>query len=352
LRSSVKRKFGVWREVAFNRPVGNNLENTVFALNLRMSLEKTPLFRVVRPAAWLRVSGEDAAQFLQGQFSQDLGRLEPGRAAYGLWLDHKGKVGGDSFILRAGSAAEGFWVGSVETPAAALRERLEKYIVADDVSVEDETERWRLGLVLVEAPAGDPMNLAHGGGPALASVGGRVFAGRPPALGGSAVQEWVWLCPTAGIEAASRAGMATGKPMGEAEWECARILAGIVAVPRELGPGELPHEGGLADTAVSTTKGCYVGQEIMSRLKTRGRLRRHLQRIRGHGAPPAVGSPIFAGEKRVGEFRSVARGAGIEVGAMAAGPGDFVGVALLPADLPAGLPLGLAPGAATTLERL
>ena len=98
------------------------------------------------PAAWLRVAGPDALSFLQGQFSQDLRSLAaaaPGAApAYGLWLTLKGKVEGDSFIFR-GEGPEEFWIGSYFSPAAVIRARLEGFIVADDVTLEDQTSRDR-----------------------------------------------------------------------------------------------------------------------------------------------------------------------------------------------------------------
>ena len=61
-----------------------------------------------RPTAWLRVSGDDAASFLQGQFTNDLRALVPGKGVYGLWLNHKGRVLADSFVLQ-GAGGE-FWV--------------------------------------------------------------------------------------------------------------------------------------------------------------------------------------------------------------------------------------------------
>src|SRR4051794_14169243 len=91
-----------------------------------------------RPACWLRVAGEDAANFLQGQFTNDLRALSDTGAIYGLWLTIKGKVLADSFVLR-GSYPHEFWVGSYFSPATLIRERLESYVIADDVSVEDMT---------------------------------------------------------------------------------------------------------------------------------------------------------------------------------------------------------------------
>lgn len=97
-----------------------------------------------------------------------------------------------------------------------------------------------------------------------------------------------------------------------------RILAGVASVPVDIGPEDLPNEGGLDLTAISYTKGCYLGQEVMARLKNLGQVRRKLHRVRGRGAVPAPRAPLHQGGRRVGELRSVAPEAG-----------GFVGFALL-----------------------
>src|SRR5271157_3478818 len=104
------------------------------------------------PACLLRVSGSDAATFLQGQFTNDLSEIERGRAVYGLWLDRKGHVIADSHVIRAADGT-GFWIASVSSPAPTVARRLGDYIVADDVVVEDATASWR-GLSLIGEGAG------------------------------------------------------------------------------------------------------------------------------------------------------------------------------------------------------
>jgi folate-binding protein YgfZ len=91
-----------------------------------------------------------------------------------------------------------------------------------------------------------------------------------------------------------------------AEMEFARISAGIPVVPAEVGPGDLPNEGGLEDAAISYTKGCYLGQEVMARLKNLGQVRRRLRVVRGRGPAPAPLAALYQGEKKIGEIRSVA----------------------------------------------
>lgn len=243
-----------------------------------------------KPAAWLRVAGPDAFTFLQGQFSNDLRELETKPAVYGLWLNHKGRVLADSFIVRA-EGPEAFWVGSYFSPAAVIRERLEAFIIADDVTVMDETDDWA-GLT-VWGNAGE-----HFLGETRGAV--RVFAGRR-----SGAPHWEIVFPVGEADAMWARFAEEGAKELEAEAVVReRILAGLPAVPQDIGPGELPNEGQLETDAVSYTKGCYLGQEVMARLKAMGQVRRRLLRVRGSEMPEALPAELFQGERRVAELRS------------------------------------------------
>ena len=86
-----------------------------------------------------------------------------------------------------------------------------------------------------------------------------------------------------------------------------RILAGLPAVPEDVGASDLPNEGGLETVAVSYTKGCYLGQEVTNRLKTMGQVRRRLHVVQGNGAVPAPHTEIYQQGRKVGEIRSAAQ---------------------------------------------
>jgi folate-binding protein YgfZ len=127
---------------------------------------------------------------------------------------------------------------------------------------------------------------------------------------------------------------------GANQVEFIRITDGIPSVPRDLGHGDLPNEGNLEEDAISYTKGCYLGQEVMARLKNLGRVRRRLFVVRGTGNPPGARTPLFQRDRKVGEIRSVAS------------QGDgFVAMAMLALlDLDEATGLGLAPGAPPTIS--
>lgn len=263
-----------------------------------------------RPAACLHVTGEDSLTFLQGQFTQELRSAAEAPVAYGLWLNQKGKVLADSFVLR--EAADSVWIISFSSAAAVIRERLEAYVIADDVVIEDVTAEWT--GVTVGGPEAEAWLAREAGGvPAagefLKAMGrGWVFRGR------RGVESFEWLRPAG---ATVPAGLAV---VSEEELERVRIAAVIPRVPQDIGGGDLPNEGGLDVVGISYTKGCYLGQEVMARLKAMGTVRRRLVRVRGAGrGVPAVPCALLQGEKRVGELRS----------SVADGAGGFMGLAMV-----------------------
>jgi hypothetical protein len=255
------------------------------------------------PSATLSIRGPDANSFLQGQFTNDLNR-PIGSATYGLWLNQKGKTLADSLVLRR--TADDFLVLSKFSPAAVIRQRLEDYIIADEVSVTDETAAWR-AIDLWGPQAGSIARTLSGDAP---NVGIFAQAGSAFVFRGQAAREisFTVLCPAAETPELFRRVLATGATESDANAAAlARITSGLLAVPSDIGPSDLPNEGGLDEVAISFTKGCYLGQEVMARLKNLGQVRRRLHAVEGPGAVPSHGSEIFQNGKRVGEFRSAAR---------------------------------------------
>ncbi len=274
-----------------------------------------------QPAAWLVVRGGDAADFLQGQFTNDLRAAMEDACVYGLWLDHRGKVQADGWILR--ESAEAFHVFSYTCPGALIRDRLESHIIADDVEVEESGPVEALSLYGPEASG-----MLGSAGLAPPEPGGftrggelRVFPGRRSArpsyellpLGPGAGHDW-----RARVEEAVAKAQATLVSADQLQRE--RLAAGIPAVPGEIGPGDLPAEGGLVADAVSLTKGCFLGQEVVARMHHVGRARRVLCRITGSGPVPST--PVVlsrADGETAGELRS----------AVPDGPEQWMGMAMV-----------------------
>ena len=253
-----------------------------------------------RPRAALRVTGEESFTFLQGQFSNDLRALADRQAVYGLWLNHKGRVIADSFVYRV--APEEFWVGSYFCEAEVIRERLEAFVIADDVSIENVTDQWH-GVTLLGEQSED----------LLAGVDGSFsFVGRRTQ---GPHREYVY---PAALESSIRSKLQGLRELDAEEMDRLRIVDGIVAVPADIGPAELPNEGGLETPAISFVKGCYLGQEVMARLKNMGQVRRRTMRVKVGVSLPQLPIDLFQGDRRIGDLRTVAR-AGDE----------FVGLALI-----------------------
>ena len=254
------------------------------------------------PMTQIRVTGEDAFTFLQGQFTNEL-RQPTGSAIYGLWLNHKGKVVADSHVLRL--AENEFFLASATSPAAVIRPRLEAYIVADDVTLRDETATVR-GLALSGPGCGEAIKQvlgeAPGAGRFVRNGGVLIFPGRR-----SRAENYEIIGAEKIItELRNRLVAQDWVEAGAAAMELARISAGQPGIPEDLGPGDLPNEGGLEESAISYTKGCYLGQEVMARLRNMGKVRRRLHVVRGDGVPPRRPALLYQGEKKVGEIRSSA----------------------------------------------
>jgi folate-binding protein YgfZ len=278
------------------------------------------------PAAVLRASGPDAKIFLQGQFTNDLNPIVPGKSVYGLWLDRKGRVVADSTVIQA-SGGDEFWIASVSCPGAVIEAHLGGHIIADDVALADETGAWRAIALIGEGA---------GGWLASETRPGVYFPGRR-----GSVESWEWLLPEASLPAANES-VGEARTLGLDEVERLRIASGIPSVPADIGPADLPNEGGLDRDAISYSKGCYLGQEVMARIKSLGRVRRALVRVRGSDRPPSLPAALWRADRKEGELRSAV-----------AEDGGFAGLALVStAAASAGGALSLALGAAPTVEIL
>src|SRR5262249_44647456 len=199
-------------------------------------------------------------------------------------------------------------------PAALAR--LGKYVIADDVELADRSDRIaRFGIEGPRAP--DLLAAAAGSCPELApeSAAGLRIAGSGVAVaafgwsGGRALPPFVPRAEEAGGAAAREAAAAAcgAARAGPEALEVLRVEAGIPAAGRELGEDVLPAEARLLERAVSFSKGCYTGQEVVARMESRGRVGHLLVGLAFEGALPAPGAPLRAGGSRVGAVTSTAR---------------------------------------------
>jgi folate-binding protein YgfZ len=250
------------------------------------------------------VTGPDAADFLQGQVTNDVLALGPGHGCYAALLDPKAHITADMRILSAGPAA--LWLDTEPETLAAMLAHLRMYKIGRQVEIADRTsERAILSLL----------------GPAAAEVAARATGVPVPRpehdwveaeAGGAAVRA---AATAAGVDllgpaaAASRLRAALleagAVEVGEEAAEVLRVEQGIPRYGVDMDSGNLPGEAGIVERAVSFTKGCYIGQEPVARMYHRGRPNRHLRGLR---LEPGVvtGTPLLAGEREVGRVTSVA----------------------------------------------
>jgi aminomethyltransferase len=249
------------------------------------------------------VTGGDARRWLDGMLTNDVTRLRhdgPERDCPALLLTPIGRIVADVHVL---ARPDGFWLDVARAALPAVLQRLSKYVIADDVRLADlGTGLARLGL---EGPA--TPRIAAAAGTALADTGAVQAAfgwsGEP------ALQLFVPAAAAEELIAALRAaGAAHGLVEADADaLELLRIEAGIPRFGAELDEEVLPPEARL-DAAVSTTKGCYTGQEVIARIRSRGQVKHLLVGLRFEdGEPPAPETPIEADGRRVGEITSAAR---------------------------------------------
>lgn len=243
-------------------------------------MESVLIYRY-QPAAHLRVTDEDAADFLQSQFSNDLRPFTSGRVTYGLWLDVKGKVIADSYVLCEGD--ESFRVFSEWSAGSAIQDQLERHIIADEVEIESET------VVQCFALVGDLKDAFWAGlglevpaaGKFVIGAGLVIFPGRRAEASSFEV-----ICTDA--DGLARFESAIGSIETEtidcSVMERLRIQAGVPKVPVELGPEDLPGEADLVRKGgISMNKGCYLGQEVVARMHNIGRPQRGLFVLQGLG---------------------------------------------------------------------
>ncbi|MEQ1749114.1 MAG: hypothetical protein ABL974_06800 [Prosthecobacter sp.] len=223
-------------------------------------------------AKW-RLSGADRIRYLNGQVTNDVRQVKSDSALYACVTNLKGRIESDVFIHAVGDT---LIIDAPEALRESLGIRLERYIIADDAVLEDITDEWRLW---------------HCWGK-NAETGMRSERFGVPGYD-------VWLPAS---EASTQHPSLTAEDV-----EAFRILQRIPAYPSELNADTFPQEAGLESRAMSFTKGCYIGQEILSRIKTTGKMPRELiaWEAAGVGQGIAPGAALHLGEKNIGMITSV-----------------------------------------------
>ncbi len=229
--------------------------------------------------AKLQLRGADRVRYLNGQVTNNVLRASGPETVYACVTDVKGRISGDVFIH---SAADTLLLDAAIELREPLALRLDRYIVADDVELADVTEDWQIWH-------------AFGGSDTSEALAGALNSNR---FGANGFDLWL---PTSAATPAFES-----KPvLSDEDAETWRILQKVPRWPNELNADTFPPEAGLMDRAMDFTKGCYIGQEVLSRIKTTGKMPREMIAFASDG-DVNVGNEIHA-DKVVGKVTSAAR---------------------------------------------
>ena len=261
----------------------------------------------------VRITGSHRQRFLQAMVSNDTANLEPGQGCHATLLTNHGKLVAD-FVVYADPDA--YWLDLEPGLAPSLINALDFFIIADDVELADATAEW--GLLSLQGPDAEEL-LMLACGQELPSM--PRFSHTTCRLGGcdarliarshTGEDGYQLLAPMAALPALWEAlwgyrHACEWRAVGLEALEILRIEAGVPVFGRDMTEDTIPVEANLTD-AISYTKGCYVGQEVMARLDARGHVNRRLMGLRLEGdAPPRAGDIIVSPEREVGWVTSAA----------------------------------------------
>ena len=263
----------------------------------------------------LCLTGADRVRLLHGQVTNDVQKLQTGDGCYAALVTNKGKFQSDAHIY---ALAEELLLDFEPGLTAAILGRLDHYIVADDVQMVDVAPHY--GLLSVQGPRAaevlhklglnltlptKPLGLIHVPDAAL----GDLYFVHHERAGSDGYDCFIPTAAAAMVfdKLVLGARLVGGGAGGFAALELARFEAGIPRFGVDMDETNLPPEAGIDTRAISYTKGCYIGQEVIARIRTYGQVAKALRRLR-LPAPPAVlpvkGDKLFRDGRDVGYVTS------------------------------------------------
>ena len=265
--------------------------------------------------------GVDRARFLHGQVTNDVKKLGAGEGCYAAITTNKGKMESDLNIF---ALADELLLDFEPGLAEKISQRLEKFIVADDVQIVDAAPHY--GLLSVQGPKAAEAVRALNLFPEIPAQQfdslkisdatlGEIYLANNPRLGSSGFDLFV---PNNSLGAVADKLIAAAKQIGGCAigwtaFETARIEAGIPRFGADMDETNIPLECGIEGRAVSYNKGCYIGQEVINRIHSVGHVTRELRGLRlanpaGAGLPlPQKHDKLFHAGKEVGYVTSAVK---------------------------------------------
>jgi folate-binding protein YgfZ len=234
------------------------------------------------PRGLVVVSGDDATSFLQSLISQDLDHIEDGGSAPSLLLTPQGKL---DVVFRVTRVGDEWWLDTDAEFGSRLAESLTRFRIRVKADIEDRTADTGMLSLIGAADSAAPEGLrALDGYESVDLIGPLGSVRTALAAYDSAFQRWT-----------------------PAQFEVFRIEHGVPRLGIDIDEKTIPQEAFLDQSAVSFTKGCFLGQELVARIDSRGHVNRYLRRLQvdGDTVPPA-GASVIAADKEVGSITSAA----------------------------------------------
>ena len=252
---------------------------------------------------WIRVRGEDRVRWLNGMVTNSIVGLEEGQGCLNLLLSAQGRIQGTAWAFRLG---EELLLETDAAQAEGMLAMLDRFVIMDDVGLVDVSAEWE-GLVMLgpqggrelravglEVPAETGTGLRHEGEAIVVRKAGRLMP------------RWEVWGPKEGVARLRKRLVEAGVVEGGVEvLEAVRLLEGVPRFGTDIREKELAQETGMVE-ALHFSKGCYLGQEIVERVRSRGNVHRTFAGVElGAGELPRAGAAVMAGEKQVGELTTV-----------------------------------------------
>jgi aminomethyltransferase len=256
---------------------------------------------------WLRVTGADRVRWLNGMVTNSISQLADGQGCYNFALNAQGQI---QFDLTAFVEPDAILLELSRDQIAQLHEHLDRYIIMDEVEIADVSAQ-RAGLLLIGPTASDVLHKINLQTPHHTPIRMQTM------LHSAAVDEIIhahsplvpryeiWSNPTATGKLLAELITAGATPVSAAALDQLRILEGTPRIGTDINDRTLAQETGQTH-ALHFTKGCYLGQEIVERIRSRGNVHRTLSGFLLTGALPAPGTLLEAESNSIGELTSLA----------------------------------------------
>ncbi len=246
-------------------------------------------------------TGEDRARLLHAMTTNHVHQLQPGQGCYAFFLNAQGQIQADANLL---CLDDRFLLDTEPETRERVFRQLDKYIIADDVSLEDVTEP--LSCLAVEGPGSETVIAATGAPVPQNEYAHNSWNGAVVQRATSTGEPGFRIFMPAGEKAdwIKRLESAGAQPATAGEARSVRLEHGKPRYGEDIFESTLPQETRQMH-AVHFTKGCYLGQEIVERIRSRGHVNRLLVKLEIEGADALPkGTKVLAGETAVGEITS------------------------------------------------